>query len=53
MEINDRTVNADQEERYHELQLQDLRLRECYLGEIHGYSKQDVTEATKKEFISL
>ena len=53
-EINEKSINSDQEEVAQELQLlQDLRLQEWYQGDLQGYSEKEVKEAIKKEFVSL
>ena len=53
-EINEKSVNSDQDEVDQELQLlQDLRLQEWYQGDLQGYSEKEVKEAIKKELISL
>ena len=46
-EINEKSVNSDQEEVDQERQLlQDLRLQEWYQGDLQGYSEKEVKEAT-------
>ena len=53
-EINEKSVNSDQEEVDQELLLlQDLRLQEWYQGDLQVYSEKEVKEAIKKELISL
>ena len=54
LEINQYSVNSDQNEEDQKLQLlQDVKLQEWYQGDLQGYSKSEVKEAIKKELISL
>ena len=51
-EINEMSVNTNQEEVDQELQLlQDLRFQERYEGDLQGYSEKEVEEVIKKELV--
>ena len=53
-EINEKSINSDQDEVDQELQLlQDLRLQEWYQGDLQGASEKEVKEDIKTDLISL
>ena len=54
LEMNEKSINNDQDEVDQELQLvRDLKLQEWYQGDLQGDSEKKIKEAIKKELTSL